>query len=320
MGKYIFRRLLALIPVLLVAALAAFFITNLMPGDPVRLMLGDFATDEQIAEMTARLGFDKPLMVRFFLWVGRIIRGDLGDSIFLSVPVTHAIASRLEPTMLLAATGLMFGLLLGIPLGVLSAVRQGKLADKLSIGISLFGISVPSFFIAIVFVLLFGVTLKWFPVAGYKPVHEVGFGVMKYLFMPGLSIGLMQSGLIARMTRSAMLDVLHRDYIRTARAKGLAPVRVVFIHAMKNAMSPIITVVGFSLAALLGGTWIIETVFNIPGVGALAISSILKRDYAVIQGCMLFSVLLYLIVNLLVDIIYGLIDPQLRIHEKWGML
>lgn len=312
MGKYIFKRLLALIPVLLVAALAAFFVTNLMPGDPVRLMLGDFATDEQIAEMTTRLGFDKPLVVRFFLWAGRMLRGDLGDSIFLSIPVTRAIASRLEPTLLLAVTGMVFGLLIGIPLGIVSAVRQGKLVDKLSIGVSLFGISVPSFFIAIVFIMLFGVTLKWFPVSGYRPVREVGFGVIKFLIMPGLSIGLMQSGLIARMTRSAMLDVLSRDYIRTARAKGLAPTRVIFVHALKNAMSPIITVVGFSLAALLGGTWIIETVFNIPGVGALAISSILRRDYAVIQGCMLFSVLLYLIVNLIVDIIYGLINPNVR--------
>jgi len=312
MGKYILKRLLALIPVLLVAALAAFFITNLMPGDPVRLMLGDFATDEQIADMTVRLGFDKPLATRFFLWAGRMIRGDLGDSIFLSIPVTRAIASRLEPTLLLAVTGMLFGLLIGIPLGITSAAWQGKLADKLSIGASLFGISVPSFFIAIVFVMLFGVTLKLFPVAGYRPVSEVGFGVMRFLFLPGLSIGLMQSGLIARMTRSAMLDVLSKEYIRTARAKGLAPARIIFIHALKNAASPVITVVGFSLAALLGGTWIIETVFNIPGVGALAISSILKRDYAVIQGCMLFSVMLYLVVNLIVDIIYGLIDPNIR--------
>ena len=312
MGKYILKRLLTLIPVLLVAALAAFFITNLMPGDPVRLMLGDFATNEQIADMTERLGFDKPLATRFFLWAARVIRGDLGDSIFLSVPVTRAIASRLEPTLLLAATGMLFGLLIGIPLGITSAVKQGKLADKISIGVSLFGISVPSFFIAIVFVMLFGVTLKLFPVAGYRPVSEVGFGVVRFLFLPGLSIGLMQSGLIARMTRSAMLDVLSKEYICTARAKGLAPARIIFIHALKNAASPVITVVGFSLAALLGGTWIIETVFNIPGVGALAISSILKRDYAVIQGCMLFSVMLYLVVNLIVDIIYGLIDPNIR--------
>ena len=303
---------MALVPVLIIAALASFFITNLMPGDPVRLVLGDFATEEQIAEMTQQLGFDKPLPIRFVIWLGRMIRLDLGDSIFLSMPVTKAISSRLEPTLLLAATGMIFGLVIGIPLGVISATRRGKIADKLSIGVSLFGISVPSFFIAIVFIMLFGVTLKLFPVAGYKPVSEVGFGVVRFLFLPGLSIGLMQSGLIARMTRSAMLDVLSKDYIRTARAKGLSPARVIFIHTMKNALSPIITVAGFSLAALLGGTWIIETVFNIPGVGALAISSILRRDYAVIQGCMLFSVVVYLVINLAIDIIYGLVDPNIR--------
>ena len=314
MGKYIVRRFLALVPVLLAAAVIAFFITNLMPGDPVRLILGDFATDEQIVDMTARLGFDKPLAARFFIWAGRIARGDLGDSIFLSMPVTRAISSRLEPTLLLAAVGLLFGLLIGIPLGIISALWRGKLADKISIGVSLFGISVPSFFIAIVFVMLFGVELKWFPVAGYRPVSEAGFGAVKYLILPGLSIGLMQSGLIARMTRSAMLDVLSKDYIRTARANGLAPIRITFIHALKNAMSPVITVVGFSLAALLGGTWIIETVFNIPGVGALAISSILRRDYAVIQGCMLFSATLWLVVNLLVDVLYGLINPNIRYY------
>lgn len=312
MGKYILKRLLALLPVLLVAATAAFFITNLMPGDPVRLMLGEFATEEQIAEMTVQLGFDRPLVSRFALWAARIVRGDLGDSIFLGIPVTQAIAARLEPTLLLAATGMVFGLLIGIPLGICSAVWQGKLLDRLFIGVSLFGISVPSFFIAIVLVMLFGVRLQWFPVAGYRPFSAVGIGVFNFLFLPGLSIGLMQSGLIARMTRSAMIDVLSRDYIRTARANGLAPMRVILVHALKNAMSPIITVVGFSLAALMGGTWIIETVFNIPGVGALAIASILRRDYAVIQGTMLFSVFIFLIANLLVDIIYGLIDPNVR--------
>jgi len=317
MGRYILQRLIALVPVLLVAALAAFFVTNLMPGDPVRLMLGDFATDEQVAEMTERLGFDKPIAARFFLWAGRVVRGDLGDSIFLSVPVTRAIASRLEPTLLLAAIGMAFGVVIGLPLGIVSAVRQGRLADRLAIGASLFGISVPSFFIAIVFVMFFGVALKAFPVAGYRPVSEVGFGVVRYLFLPGLSIGLMQSGLIARMTRSAMLDALGKDYIRTARAKGLAPARVVFIHALKNAASPIMTVAGFSLAALLGGTWIIETVFNIPGVGELAISSILKRDYAVIQGCMLFSVVIYLAVNLVIDVAYGVIDPKVRYGKQF---
>ena len=312
MGRYILKRLMILIPVLLIAAVVAFFITNLMPGDPVRLMLGDYATEQQVAEMTARLGFDKPLYIRFFIWVKNVLKGDFGSSIFLDTSVTKAILSRLEATMLLAVTGLFFGLLIGIPLGMVSATKKGSLLDKLSIGISLIGISIPSFFIAIVLILFFGVYLRLLPVSGYVPVSQSGFGVIKYLILPGFSLGLMQSGLIARMTRSAMLDVLCQNYIRTARAKGLGWPRINFIHALRNAMAPVITVIGFSLAALMGGTWIIETVFNIPGVGALAINSILRRDYAVIQGCMLFSVVVYILVNLLVDIIYALINPAIR--------
>lgn len=312
MGRYIAKRLLALVPVLLVSAIIAFFITNLMPGDPVRLMLGDFATPEQVAEMTRALGYDQPLLVRFLIWAGNIVRGDLGTSIFLHTPVTEAMASRLEPTLLLAAAGMFFGVILGIPLGMLSAIRHRTVVDKLCISVSLVGISVPSFFIAIILILVFGVRLGWLPVAGYRPVSEVGWGVVSYLILPGISLGLMQSGLIARMTRSAMLDVLNQNYIRTARSKGLRPGRINIIHALKNAMTPIITVVGFSLAALIGGTWIIETIFNIPGIGALAISAILRRDYPVIQGCMLFSVAVYLLVNLLVDIVYALVNPMIR--------
>lgn len=312
MAKYIFKRLLALLPVVIVSAVVAFFVTNLMPGNPVRLMLGDFATEEQVAEMTEALGYDQPLLVRFVLWLGRIIQGDLGQSIFLHVSVVEAIAQRLEPTLLLAAAGMFFGLLLGIPLGMLSAIRHRSVTDKLCISASLIGISVPSFFIAIVLILVFGVKLRWFPVAGYRSIADVGFGVVEYLVLPGISLGLMQSGLIARMTRSAMLDVLNQNYIRTARSKGLLPLQINVIHALKNAMTPVMTVIGFSLASLLGGTWIIETVFNIPGVGALAISAILRRDYPVIQGCMLFSVVVYLLVNLLVDIIYALVNPAIR--------
>lgn len=220
----------------------------------------------------------------FFIWAGHIVQGDLGQSIFLHIPVTTAIAQRLEPTLLLAAAGMFFGVLIGIPLGMLSAIHHRTVVDKLCISVSLLGISIPSFFIAIVLILVFGVYFDWLPVAGYQPISEAGIGVVRYLILPGISLGLMQSGLIARMTRSAMLDVLNQNYIRTARSKGLLPMQINFIHALKNAMTPIITVIGFSLAALIGGTWIIETIFNIPGIGALAISAILRRDYPVIQG------------------------------------
>lgn len=312
MVRYILRRLGALIPVLIVSAVIAFFVTNLMPGDPVRLMLGDFATEEQVEQMRVSLGYDKPLVVRFFLWAGRVMQGDLGESIFLHMPVTSAIGERLEPTLLLAVVGMFFGVLIGIPLGVLSAIYHKTAVDKACIAVSLLGISVPSFFIAIVFILIFGVHFHWFPVAGYAYVADVGLGVVRYLVLPGISLGLMQSGLIARMTRSAMLDVLKQNYIRTARSKGLLPLQIYIQHGLRNAMTPVITVIGFSLAALIGGTWIIETVFNIPGIGALAISAILRRDYPLIQGCLLFSVAVYLVVNLLVDIVYALVNPMIR--------
>lgn len=315
MARYIVKRLLTLIPVIIISAIVAFFVTNLMPGNPVRLMLGDFATEEQVLAMTQRLGFDQPLHIRFMTWLQNIFKGDLGESIFLHIPVTQAIKERLEPTLLLAFMGMFFGLLIGLPLGILSAIKHRTVIDQLCISVALIGISVPSFFIAIVLILFFGVKLAWFPVAGYKPIAEVGLGVVNFLVLPGISLGLMQCGLIARMTRSAMLDVMGQQYIKTARAKGLLQSQIILIHALKNAMSPIMTVIGFSLASLLGGTWIIETVFNIPGIGAMAISSILKRDYPVIQGCMLFTVVIYLVVNLLVDVFYALINPSIRLKS-----
>ncbi len=312
MATYIVRRLLLLIPIIIVVAIVAFLITNVMPGDPVRLMLGNFATERQIAAMRAILGLDRPLYIRFGLWAAQIIRGNLGESLFLHEPVTTAIESRMEPTLLLAAFGQLFAVLFGIPLGVIAAVKHRTIVDQAAIGVSLLGISVPSFWLSIILILYFGVDLRWFPVAGYVPLAQSGFGVIRYLALPGLALGLMQSGLLARMTRSAMLDVLQQDYIRTARAKGLAEKIVIARHALKNALIPVTTVLGFSLANLLAGTWVIETVFAIPGTGALAILAIMERDYPVIQGTMLFVAMVYVLVNLLVDISYALINPAVK--------
>lgn len=312
MARYMLRRVLALLPVLLITAIIAFFITNWMPGDPVRLMLGEFATEEQVLAMREALGYDQALPVRFVLWLKDILSGNLGESIFMRRPVVALIVERLEPTLLLAVVGMVVGVGIGLPLGLLSAMRQGRWQDRLGIGFSLIGISVPSFFIAIVLILVFGVHLGWLPVAGYVPLARSGIGVVQYLLLPGISLGLMQCGLIARMTRSAMLDVLQEDYIRTARGKGLSEQRVYLVHALRNALNPIMTVIGFSLAALIGGTWIIETVFNIPGVGHLAITAILRRDYPLIQGCLLFSVVVYILVNLLIDVCYALLNPRIR--------
>ncbi len=312
MLRYIARRLLLLIPVLLIVAVVAFIITNVIPGDPVRLMLGDFATEAEIAAMEEKLGFDQPFHIRFVSWLGNIVRGDLGDSLFLQMPVTQAIISRLEPTILLAIIGQLIGILIGVPLGVLAAVKHRTAIDQSAIVLALAGISVPSFWLAIMLMMVFAVNLGWFPTSGYRPIAQAGFGMIRYLILPGISLGVMQSALLARMTRSAMLDVLKQDYIRTARAKGLAEKIIISRHALKNAMIPIITVLGFSMAALLGGTWIIETVYNIPGTGALAITAILRRDYPIIQGSMIFIALIYVVVNLVVDISYAFINPRVR--------
>jgi len=314
MLNYIIRRLLLLVPVIVLIALITFFITYVLPGDPIILILGDFATEEQILELEHKLGYDKPIYVQFLFWLKNIIRGDLGDSLFLHMPVTKAILSRIEPTFLLAIFGILFGTLTGIPLGVIAAVKHRSWVDQFAIATSLIGVTIPNFFLAVLLILLFGVMLHLFPIAGYRPISEVGFGVVKYLILPGISIGFMQTGRIARMTRSAMLDVLRQDYIRTARAKGLAEKLVIARHALKNSLIPVVTTIGFSIAILLGGTWIAETIFAIPGTGYLAIKSIMRRDFPVIQGSMIFVAVVYTIVNLIVDISYAYLNPRIRYH------
>jgi len=310
--RYIVKRMLMLIPVIVVVMVISFLITHVMPGDPIRMMMGDFASEEQVAAMKHQLGYDKPLVVQFGIWASKVVRGDLGESLFLYEPVTQAIFSRLEPTFLLALIGESIGLLIGIPLGVIAAVKHRSWMDQSAIGISLAGVSIPSFWLALMLILVFSVKLHWFPVQGYVPLEEAGIGTLRYLVLPGITLGFMQGGIIARMTRSAMLDVLRQDYIRTALAKGVAESFVVIRHGLKNAMIPVITVIGFSMAVLLGGTWVVETVFNIPGTGSLAISSIVKRDYPVIQGSMVFTALVYVIVNIVVDISYAFLNPKIR--------
>lgn len=312
MLKYIAKRILKSIPVLIIVALVSFLVTHFMPGDPVRMILGNFASEEQVLQLQQQLNLDKPLHVQFMIWLKQLLRGNLGESLFWHMPVTTAILTRIEPTFMLAAMGQIIGIMIGIPLGIFAALNHRKLADRFSIGVSLAGISVPSFWVALMLILLFGVKLRWLPVCGYQSISKIGMGAIRYLVLPGITLGLMQSGLIARMTRSAMLDVLKQDYIRTARSKGLTETIVVVKHALKNAMPPIITVIGFSLAVLLGGTWVVETVFNIPGTGSLAINAIMRRDYPLIQGSMIFVAFIYVMVNLLVDVIYAFINPRVR--------
>ena len=312
MFKYIIRRLILLIPVLLVVAIVAFLTTHIMPGDPVIMVLGDFAPQEKIDAMRLQLGLDQPLYMQFWIWVRHIFRGDLGQSLFLHMPVTRAIIGRMEPTLLLAVIGQCLGILIGVPLGILAAVKHRTWIDQGSIGISLIGISIPSFWLALLLIMLFSVKLHILPSSGYGSIAEAGLGAIKYLILPGVTLGFMQSAIIARMTRSSMLDILNQDYIRTARAKGLAENVVVWQHALRNALIPVVTVIGFSMAVLLGGTWIVETLFNIPGTGALAITAIMRRDYPIIQGSMIFTAGVYVLVNLLVDISYAVINPRIQ--------
>lgn len=313
MVKYIIKRVLLMIPILGVVAVCAFFITHLTPGDPVRVILGEFATDQQVSLLRSQLGLDQALHIQFAAWFGKIIQGDLGQSIFLHMPVRDAILSRMEPTFMIAFIGMFTGLVFGVLLGVFAAVMHKTWLDQLTIGISLVGISIPGFWLAFILMLVLGVHLKLFPVCGYQSISEVGLlGALRYLALPSLTLGIMQTGLIARMVRSAMLDVLSQDYIRTARAKGLGRALIVFRHALKNAMIPTVTVIGFSFGLLLGGTWIVETIFFIPGTGQLAIAAILKRDFPLIQGSMIFAAFIYVLVNLAVDICYGILDPRIR--------
>lgn len=312
MFSFIVRRLILLIPILLVVAIVAFLATHIMPGDPVIMILGDFATQEQINALRLQLGLDQPLYMQFAIWLKNIARGDLGQSLFLNMPVSQAILSRMEPTLLLALIGQSLGILIGVPLGIIAAVKHRTWIDQSSIGISLIGISMPSFWLALLLIMVFSVKLHVLPSSGYQPIAESGFGVIKYLILPGVTLGFMQSAIIARMTRSSMLDVLNQDYIRTARAKGLVENVVVLRHALRNAMIPVVTVLGFSMAVLLGGTWIVETLFNIPGTGALAITAIMRRDYPIIQGSMIFTAGVYVLVNLLVDISYAIINPRIK--------
>jgi len=267
---------------------------------------------EDIARLSHQLGLDQPLPVQLVKWYGRLLAGDLGDSIFLRRPVIEAIAERLEPTLLLTGWAILIAVLLGVPAGVVSARYHNSALDQLFMALALVGLSVPSFLLGLLMILVFGVWLGWLPVAGYVPLESGLWPNLRSLLMPAVSLGLVQSALIARITRSSMLDVLREQYILASRAKGLAERVVVYKHALKNAIIPTLTVIGITLAILIGGAVVIETVFNIPGLGRLIISAVLRRDYPVIQGVVLLIAVSYTLVNLLVDLAYLVLDPRIR--------
>lgn len=309
---YVLRRLAATVPVLVLVALLVFFLLRLTPGDPAILIAGDQATTAQIAEIREKLGFDRPLAEQLLAYAGQLARGDLGASIFSGMAVTQLIAMRVEPTAMLALVAIVLALVIAVPLGTLAAVRAGSVFDRAVMAFAMLGFSSPVFVIAFLLVYVFALGLGWFPTQGYVPLAK-GLGpCLNSLALPGLTLALLYAALIARITRASLLEVLAEDYMRTARAKGLMPARVVLRHALKNAAIPIVTVVGVGIAALLGGVVVTETVFNIPGLGRLTTDAILRRDYPVVQGLILVFSALYVLINLLVDLSYVLFDPRVQ--------
>lgn len=316
MGRYLIRRLLAAIPVMVMVATAVFLLLFLTPGDPAAVILGPDAKAEQVAELRARLGLDQPVHVQLLNWYGRLLRGDLGQSIFENRPVTEAIWSRAEPTLLLTSLATLVSVTMGLAMGLLAALRRGQWQDTGAMLVAIAGVSMPTFWLGLNLIFVFGVLLGWLPVAGYQPLSAGPWENLRYLILPALTLGLFQAALLARLTRSMMLETLGEDYVRTARAKGLAEQVVVTGHAFRNALIPLLTVIGLIFAALMGGAVITEQVFNIPGVGRMLIQAVARRDYPVVQGVVMTVAGLYVLINLLVDLLYGYLDPRLRLNRS----
>jgi peptide/nickel transport system permease protein len=312
MVAYVLRRVLLAIPVMFVVAGGVFLLLYLTPGDPVSVILGPDASPQQVAELRQRLGLDQPVLVQVGRWFGRLLVGDLGQSIYLNRPVLQTLLERAEPTLMLTLLATLFAILLGLPIGIVSATRAGSWADLGAMLVAMGGISMPSFWVGLNLIFVFAVVLGVFPVAGYQPLSHGLWENLRYLALPAVTLGFAQAALLARMSRSMMLEVLREDYVRTARAKGLAERTVVLVHALKNAMVPLVTVMGLTFAILMGGAVITEQVFNIPGLGRLLVQSVLRRDYPVVQGIVLVIAFNYVAINLLVDILYGFFDPRVR--------
>lgn len=312
MTSYIIRRLLLLIPVLLIVGVIVFSLVHLTPGDPVSMMLGREATSEQKDALREQLGLNEPIHIQFVEWVSGIVRLDFGDSLFMGVPVTEALLDRAQPTGLLTLYSLVLAVLIAIPAGIIAAVRPNSLIDRLLMVMSISGAAIPSFFFGILLILLFAVRLGWLPSGGYVDLGDGFFEHLKYMILPTLTLGFSAAGLLARLVRSTMLDVLNQEYVRTAYAKGLRERNVVIRHALRNTMIPAMTVVGILLANMLGGAVVIETVFNIPGMGRLVVQSVTRRDFPVVQAAVLVVATIEVVVMLLIDILYVFIDPRIR--------
>jgi peptide/nickel transport system permease protein len=309
--RYVVSRLVGAVVTMVSVAVIVFLVMYVVPGDPAYAILGKEATLDQVRELREQLGLNRPLAARLGEWFTELLRGDLGRSFYSGEPVTALIYARLEPTMLLTALASLIAVVLGVGLGSVAALRPGSLLDLGTMSVALIGVAIPNFWLGLNLILLFSLRLRWLPSSGYAPLSE-GFGeALRFLAMPAVALGLAQTAVIARMTRANLMEVLREDYVRTARAKGLAERVVVLKHALRNAFVPTLAVIGVSVALLLGGAIIIETVFGIPGIGLLVIEAILRRDFPLIQGILLWIALITALVNLIVDLLYGVLDPRI---------
>src|ERR1700738_1986917 len=312
MVSYILRRVLATMPVMAIVALFVFSLLYIAPGDPAAVIAGDQASPADVERIRQSLGLDRPFLVQFGTWLWGILHGDLGTSIFTNLPVTSLIAQRIEPTLSLMAIPLVLTILIAVPLGVVAAWKAGSWVDRSIMAFAVFAFSLPVFVVGYVLAYVFALEFEWLPVQGYTPLAEGVWPWLQNLILPAIALGSVYIALIARITRASMLEVLQQDYIRTARAKGMGQRSILFVHALKNAAVPIITVIGIGVALLIGGAVVTESVFAIPGLGRLTIDAILRRAYPVIQGIVLLFSFLYVLVNLMVDIAYTLVDPRIR--------
>jgi peptide/nickel transport system permease protein len=312
MFAYILRRLAATIPVMLVVAILVFLMLRLTPADPAAIIAGDNANAEQVAEIRKRLGLDQPILSQFVIWVTKLAQGDMGESFFFKKQVVELISDRLEPTLSLAVLTILLAAAIAIPLGVFAAYRQGSWLDRIVMGFSVLGFSVPVFVIGYLLIYVFAIQLNWFPVQGYQRLSQGFGGWLHRLILPAFTLSVIYVALIARMTRTSVLEVMNEDYIRTARAKGQTEFKVLVRHALANAAVPIVTVVGLGIALLIGGVVVTESVYTIPGLGRLTVDAVLARDYPTIQAVILLFSLVYVVINLAVDLTYTIFDPRIR--------
>jgi peptide/nickel transport system permease protein len=312
MVSYVLRRVLATLPVMAIVAFLVFSLLYIAPGDPAAVIAGDQASPADVERIRQSLGLDRPFLVQFGTWLWHILHGDLGTSIFTSLPVASLIVQRIEPTLSLMALTLVLTISVAVPLGVLAAWKAGSWVDRAIMAFAVFAFSLPVFVVGYLLAYVFALELEWLPVQGYTPLAKGFWPWLENLILPAVALGCVYIALIARITRASMLEVLQQDYIRTARAKGLGQRSILFVHALKNAAVPIITVIGIGIALLIGGAVVTESVFAIPGLGRLTVDAILRRDYPVIQGIVLMFSFLYTLVNLVVDLTYTLVDPRIR--------